>query len=160
MISEAMGKILGMAMAYGVSALGLLLAYYNYRKRVVKAERIMSGTAWLVILAVFIAIALGTWTVFRLTERTAAQAALEEPSVADGAPLEEVVPAPEPSRQAARPQRRTTADRWPWIGVLVPALIFLFATWVTAALHRHFSDHGHGPDAHKGSSPDPGAGAS
>jgi hypothetical protein len=27
------GKIIGMVMAYGVSFLGLLLAYYNYRKR-------------------------------------------------------------------------------------------------------------------------------
>ena len=27
------GKIIGMAMAYFVSFLGLLLAYYNYRKR-------------------------------------------------------------------------------------------------------------------------------
>ncbi|MBN1765693.1 MAG: hypothetical protein JW860_10580 [Sedimentisphaerales bacterium] len=27
------GKIIGMAMAYGVSFLGLLLAYYNYKKR-------------------------------------------------------------------------------------------------------------------------------
>ena len=30
---ETGGKILGMVMAYCVSFLGLLLAYYNYRKR-------------------------------------------------------------------------------------------------------------------------------
>ena len=30
---ETGGKILGMAMAYFASFLGLLLAYYNYRKR-------------------------------------------------------------------------------------------------------------------------------
>ena len=30
---EAIGKILGMLMAYFVSFLGLLLAYYNYKKR-------------------------------------------------------------------------------------------------------------------------------
>ena len=30
---ETGGKILGMLMAYFVSFLGLLLAYYNYRKR-------------------------------------------------------------------------------------------------------------------------------
>jgi hypothetical protein len=30
---ETSGKILGMLMAYFVSFLGLLLAYYNYRKR-------------------------------------------------------------------------------------------------------------------------------
>lgn len=31
--AETGGKIIGMAMAYFVSFLGLLLAYYNYRKR-------------------------------------------------------------------------------------------------------------------------------
>ncbi len=31
--SETGGKILGMLMAYFVSFLGLLLAYYNYKKR-------------------------------------------------------------------------------------------------------------------------------
>ena len=45
MIDEALGKILGMAMAYGVSSLGLLLAYYNYRKRIVKAEKIFTPAA-------------------------------------------------------------------------------------------------------------------
>ena len=30
---EATGKILGMLMAYFASFLGLLLAYYNYKKR-------------------------------------------------------------------------------------------------------------------------------
>jgi len=32
-ISETGGKIIGMLMAYFVSFLGLLLAYYNYKKR-------------------------------------------------------------------------------------------------------------------------------
>jgi len=31
--SETGGKIIGMAMAYFVSFLGLILAYYNYKKR-------------------------------------------------------------------------------------------------------------------------------
>ena len=38
-VDPAVGKILGMVMAYAVSALGLLLAYYNYRTRIVKADR-------------------------------------------------------------------------------------------------------------------------
>ena len=41
-MSPAAGKILGMVMAYAVSSLGLLLAYYNYRKRILKAETIFS----------------------------------------------------------------------------------------------------------------------
>jgi len=44
-MDPATGKILGMLMAYGVSSLGLLLAYYNYRKRIVKAEKIFSPAA-------------------------------------------------------------------------------------------------------------------
>lgn len=36
-VDAAVGKILGMVMAYAVSFLGLLLAYYNHRKRVGQA---------------------------------------------------------------------------------------------------------------------------
>jgi peptidoglycan biosynthesis protein MviN/MurJ (putative lipid II flippase) len=57
-ISPATGKILGMVMAYAVSSLGLLLAYYNYRKRIVKAEEIFTPTAkWIIALVCFIAAA-------------------------------------------------------------------------------------------------------
>jgi len=49
MIDEAIGKILGMAMAYGASALGMFVAYVNYRKRIVKADKVMSPAAWGVI---------------------------------------------------------------------------------------------------------------
>lgn len=49
MIEEAVGKVLGMAMAYIVSALGLLLAYYNYRKRIVKAEKVFSPLSIVII---------------------------------------------------------------------------------------------------------------
>jgi len=44
-VDPAVGKILGMVMAYAVSALGLLLAYYNYRKRIVKADRVFTPGA-------------------------------------------------------------------------------------------------------------------
>lgn len=56
-ISPATGKILGMVMAYAVSALGLLLAYYNYRKRIVQAEEIFTTTARRVILVVVLSVA-------------------------------------------------------------------------------------------------------
>ncbi|MFO8058238.1 MAG: hypothetical protein R6V10_13170 [bacterium] len=49
MIEEAIGKVLGMALAYSVSALGLLLAYYNYRKRIMKAERVFTPLAIFII---------------------------------------------------------------------------------------------------------------
>lgn len=136
MISEAMGKILGMAMAYGVSALGLLLAYVNYRKRVVKAERVMTGTAWAVVAAVVVVLVLGAWTVGGLAARGASEAApAAAVTVPEPPPLEPGPPAPR--REAAR-----GGNGWSWIGILVPAAIFLFATWVTAVLHRRFSTAG------------------
>jgi len=62
-MDPAIGKILGMAMAYAVSSLGLLLAYYNYRKRIVKAEQIFTPTAKVILGLVagiaFLAIILG-----------------------------------------------------------------------------------------------------
>lgn len=61
-ISPAAGKILGMIMAYAVSTLGLVLAYYNYRKRVVKADEIFTPAArkvmWLASAAAVIGIVL------------------------------------------------------------------------------------------------------
>jgi hypothetical protein len=51
-MSPAAGKILGMIMAYAVSSLGLLLAYINYRKRILKAEQIFTPRAKAVIIGV------------------------------------------------------------------------------------------------------------
>jgi len=51
-IDPAAGKILGMLMAYAVSSFGLLLAYYNYRKRIIEAERIFSPVATAVVVGV------------------------------------------------------------------------------------------------------------
>jgi hypothetical protein len=58
-MSPAAGKILGMLMAYAVSSLGLLLAYVNYRKRILKAEQIFTPTAKAVIIGVVTLAVLG-----------------------------------------------------------------------------------------------------
>lgn len=58
-ISPAAGKILGMLMAYAVSALGLLLAYYNYRKRIIRAEQVFTPRATRVIVGVILAAVVG-----------------------------------------------------------------------------------------------------
>lgn len=58
-VDPAAGKILGMLMAYAVSSLGLLLAYYNYRKRILKAERIFSPVATAVIIGVITVAVIG-----------------------------------------------------------------------------------------------------
>ncbi len=137
MISEAVGKILGMAMAYGVSSLGLFLAYVNYRKRIVKAEKVMTPTAWAVIAAIVVGVAGGVLVVAHLAEVPAP----EPPTVAE---VEEAVPEAPPPAPAAEEAER---ERWPLLGILLPAAIFLVATWITAGLYRHFSQSAHPPPA-------------
>jgi hypothetical protein len=132
MIDESIGKIIGMAMAYGVSSLGLFLAYVNYRKRIVGAERVMTPTAWKVVVAIVVLVAGGVLVVAQLAQ---------PPAPPEAAPVvEEVEPTP---TTAAPPVSRADAPRWPLVGIVVPITIFLFATWVTAALYRHFSHSGH-----------------
>ncbi len=132
MISDAVGKILGMAMAYGVSVLGLFLAYVNYRRRIVKAERVMTPVAWAVMAATVLGIVGGVLIV----------ASLAESPPAEGV---KAVAEPEPQAPAIeRPRARERAgSRWPLIGMVLPAAIFLLATWITAGLYRHFSRAGH-----------------
>ena len=136
MISEAMGKILGMAMAYGVSSLGLFLAYVNYRRRIVGADKVMTPAAWGVLAAVFLGVAAGVAVVWQLAEPPAAVAEAPAAPVA-AAPAVEAPAVEAPAGDEPR-------DRWPLIGILIPAAIFLFATWVTAGLYSHFTHHGHG----------------
>ena len=138
MIDEAIGKILGMAMAYGASALGMFVAYVNYRKRIVKADKIMTPAAWLVILLSVLAVAGAVLVVGQL-------AASPEDAAAVAA-VEVEVPSVEPEPGPTAPAREVDPSRskWPLVGIVVPGLIFLFATWVTAGLHRHFTTHGHG----------------
>ncbi len=141
-MSEAMGKILGMVMAYGVSSLGLFLAYVNYRRRIVGADKIMTSRAWLVLAAVFLAVAGGVGVVTQLAEIPAGgDSEVVESETA--LPVE----AEPPTQQEADPPNGKERPQWPLIGILIPASIFLFATWVTSALHRHFSTHGHSGEA-------------
>jgi len=134
MIDEAVGKILGMAMAYGVSALGLFLAYVNYRKRIVKADKVMTPAAWGVVAAIAVAVAGGVVVVAQLAE---------PPAAAAPETLAEVEPAPEPAPAEPVPEPAAAPEReprhFPILGMVAPLGIFLFATWITVALYRHFS---------------------
>ena len=58
-VSPAAGKVLGMIMAYAVSALGLLLAYYNYRKRILNADPVLTPLAKVVITGVVVVATVG-----------------------------------------------------------------------------------------------------
>ena len=137
MINDAIGKILGMAMAYGVSALGLFLAYVNYRRRIVKADRVMTPAAWLVMAAIAVAVVGGIAVV-----ATLAQPPTEPPPEAAAAAATEPVPPPM-AESAPAPAGEEQGARWPLVGILLPAVIFLAATWITAGLYRHFSHPGH-----------------
>lgn len=81
-VDPAVGKILGMVMAYAVSALGLLLAYYNYRKRVVKAERVFTPRAqavlWTIGVAIALMLILGAAALSRGAGETAARAIVRQ----------------------------------------------------------------------------------
>lgn len=145
MIDEAVGKILGMAMAYGVSSLGLFLAYVNYRKRKLGAEKVMTPAAWGVVAAIVLGVTGGVWVVASLARPPASvepeTLAQVEPAPESVAGLEE---APEAEPETAvtpvpAPPVERDASRWPLVGVVLPAAIFLAATWITLALYRHFS---------------------
>lgn len=136
MINDAIGKILGMAMAYGVSSLGLFLAYVNYRRRIVKAEKVMTTTAWTVIVVILLGVVAGVFVVSKLAKAPPAAPAVE----AAAAPAPEELP---PAAVAVEVE----PGRWPLVGIALPAIIFLFATWVTAGLYKHFASHGHGGTA-------------
>jgi len=137
MINEAVGKILGMAMAYGVSSLGLFLAYANYRKRTLKAEKVMTGTAWAVLALTVLGIVAGVVVVAQFAGTAPPEAAVA------------VAPAPEPPPPAAAPAPPPSEERsrWPFLGIVLPAIIFLAATWITGALYRHFAATTHVPEA-------------
>ena len=137
MIDEAIGKILGMAMAYGASALGMFVAYVNYRKRIVKADKVMTPAAWVVILLSVAAVGGAVLIVAQIAGAPA------DPGVEGEMAIEAPTVEPEIELQPAVREPAESRSSWPMVGVLVPGLIFLFATWVTAALHRHFSTHGH-----------------
>ena len=136
-MNEAMGKILGMAMAYGVSSLGLFLAYANYRRRTLGAQKVMTGKAWTVLAVVILTVVGGAVVVGQLMDTPPTTSAevepLEEPSPPPPAiPNAELSPPPETERGPAE------RERWPLVGILIPAFIFFIATWVTSSLHRHF----------------------
>ncbi len=136
MIDEAIGKILGMAMAYAASVMGMLVAYVNYRKRIVKADKVMTPAAWAVVTVSLLAVGVGVLTVVQLATAPAGPAA-QETAVAH-----EAIAEPEPPADAGAAVVAEERSRWPLVGMLVPAVIFLFATVVTAGLHRHFSGSG------------------
>lgn len=121
---EILGKLLGMLMAYAVSSLGLLLAYINYRKRILKAEKAFSplagvltagiGAALLAVLAYIL------WILYQLPPQVEAEATIGRVAALQGTFLSEIgIPG----------------------GILVMSFII---TWL---LYRHFTRRHHGVGA-------------
>jgi len=128
-VDPAVGKILGMVMAYAVSFLGLLLAYYNHRKRAGKApppelphvvERVAEAPAKPVEEAEAGGALLhpGPWLVMGLV----ATALVLIAAAYSG---------DHPSATAA------IVAQWP--GIIVPGAVFALSFWVTWALYRKFA---------------------
>lgn len=144
MIDESLGKIIGMAMAYGVSSLGLLLAYYNYRKRIVKAEKIFSTGAWAIIGGVVVTVVVGVFLAAYLVKHQAAEKpvkekVLTEADVALIVKMEKIRNESEAKITAKRGQERKITI----VGIALPAGIFIFSFWMTWMLYRHFTKQVH-----------------
>jgi disulfide bond formation protein DsbB len=147
-ISPAAGKILGMLMAYAVSSLGLLLAYYNYRKRILKAETIFTPVARAVIIGVVSVAVIGAVLTAAMATSQSDGPARDKPA---GDHPAEVVGAPDPvviedmaddrispaMEQGQQPGIGIEADHL--LGLALPALIVLVSVLLTWLLYRHFS---------------------
>lgn len=138
MISEAIGKIVGMAMAYVASVLGLFLAYVNYRKRILKAEKVMTPVAWAVVVATVL-VATGGVVVVVLLAAAPPAATAEAPALAAAETPDKAAAPAAAAVERHPPAGEGEGSGWPLLGLLLPAAIFLFATWITVALYRHFS---------------------
>ena len=150
MISESMGKILGMAMAYGVSSLGLLLAYYNYRKRIIKAERIFTPVAWTIMAGIVGIVVLAVVFMVMLAQKTPVKDSISaqeteivsttESEELDTAAVREAVEIqPVEGEPAITREIESRQGEFSILGVIIPAAIFLVSLWITFALYRHFS---------------------
>jgi hypothetical protein len=84
----------------------------------------------------------GSWIVALLARPPAS---VEPETVAQVEPAPESVagigPAPAAVLEPMEPTPPIERDgsRWPLVGIVLPAAVFLAATWVTLALYRHFS---------------------
>ena len=124
-MTESLGKIIGMALAYAISSLGLLLAYYNYRKRIIKADTIFTPAAWAIMVGVGVAVLAATLLVVKLQ----AVAAAAPKAAAAEAPLRQLMTEHPPIGIVGSPA----------LGTIVPGAIFLFSVWMTWALYAHFA---------------------
>jgi len=120
---EALGKLMGMVMAYSVSSLGLLFAYVNYRRRIMKAEKVFTPLAAVLTGGIGVVLFGGVALLLFAMSRMPAESG-QDMTIGN-------------VQQAANTGFSLT-------GLLVPAVIFLLSFILTWMLYQHFSKQHHG----------------
>jgi len=129
---EALGKLMGMVLAYAISSLGLLFAYVNYRRRIVKAEKVFTPLA-AVLTGGIGAVVLGAIVLLL---------------VAMGR-----MPAESGQAMTIGNVQQVATTGFSLTGLLVPAAIFLLSFILTWLLYRHFAGRHHAEHSHQPSPP-------
>jgi hypothetical protein len=129
---EALGKLMGMVLAYAISSLGLLFAYVNYRRRIVKAEKVFTPLA-AVLTGGIGAVVLGAVVLLL---------------VAMGR-----MPAESGQAMTIGNVQQAATTGFSLTGLLVPAAIFLLSFILTWLLYRHFAGRRHAEHSHQPSPP-------
>jgi len=119
---EALGKLLGMVMAYTVSSMGLLFAYVNYRRRIMKADKVFTPLA--AVLTGGIGVVLFGAVVFLLIAMSR-------------------MPAESNQAMTIGNVQQAATTGFSLVGLLVPAAIFLLSFIMTWLLYQHFSKQHH-----------------
>jgi len=119
---EALGKLLGMVLAYAISSLGLLLAYVNYRRRIVKADKVFTPLAAVLTGGIGVGV-LGIVVILL---------------VAMGR-----MPAETGQAMTIGNVQQAATTGFSLTGLLVPAGIFLLSFILTWLLYQHFAKQRH-----------------
>jgi hypothetical protein len=129
---EALGKLLGMLMAYAISSLGLLFAYVNYRRRIMKADKVFTPLAAVLTggigVVLFGAVVLLLFAMSRM-------------------------PAESGQAMTIGNVQQAATTGFSLTGLLVPAGIFLLSFIMTWLLYQHFSKQRHGQTSHEPGQP-------
>jgi len=123
---EALGKLLGMVMAYAVSSMGLLFAYVNYRRRIVKAEKVFTPLA-AVLTGGIGAVLFGAVVVLLIAMGR--------------------MPAESGQAMTIGEVQQAASTSFSLTGLLVPSGIFLLSFILTWLLYRHFAARRQGKPA-------------
>jgi TRAP-type C4-dicarboxylate transport system permease small subunit len=113
--------------------LGLLLAYYNYRKRIVKADKVFTGTAWGIMAGTLAVVLVGVVVVVVLAGR-------QQPTTITGTEVAQEIAVEAEAPVAPAPAEVAKGRQgFSIIGIIVPGAVLLFSAMITWGLYNHFS---------------------